>query len=305
MLKNNRIIFGVVLGILLLIAIAIVFFFRTPQTPQPLPPPEESVQKTFSDTDIQALKNLDYSQYLEERYTMTRDTKKPVYICILVTGLGLDEDLLEEVFYELPSEIGLAFSPYDPDLLNHLNDSFEDDYETLLMIPQEPAEYPMIDPGPLTLLTGKEVLNRNKENIKFILDFKDQGVIGTIGEFGARFVNSDIPLFRMLEQVRREDLYYFEPQVSFSSKAMGYAQALKLPFIRVDLSVQRDHTSENIEELWNNFMKLSQKTGWGIASLAVSHKMLYKLKEWLNNLDEVEYYLCAPSEFLRMYPWSQ
>ncbi|MEM6811865.1 MAG: divergent polysaccharide deacetylase family protein [Pseudomonadota bacterium] len=73
-------------------------------------------------------------------------------LSFVVNNLGLSSIETEKIIDDLPATVSLAFSPYSPNLQALIKKARQDGHEVWLTLPLEPANYPLDDPGPLTLL---------------------------------------------------------------------------------------------------------------------------------------------------------
>src|SRR5690606_33996504 len=108
-------------------------------------------------------------------------------VAVLLTGLGLQRELVEAVL-TLPGPISLQFSPYAPDLPALVERARQTGHEVLLELPMEPADYPLNDPGPHTLLAdgGRD---DNLARLDWVLA-RTTGYVALAG-VGGRFAESD------------------------------------------------------------------------------------------------------------------
>lgn len=120
-------------------------------------------------------------------------------ISLVVAGLGLKDKHTMAAIRELPPEITLAFSPYEPKLQYYIDLAREAGHEVLIELPMEAYDYPNVDTGPHTLLTGKSSSN-NLRRLELVLG-KAEGYFGLTNYQGAKFatdLDAAEPVFEAL-----------------------------------------------------------------------------------------------------------
>ena len=73
-------------------------------------------------------------------------------VAVVVTGLGLSKDATAAAIAKLPPEVSLSFSPYAGNLDAQIKKARAAGHEVLLDLPLEPANFPLRDAGPLSIL---------------------------------------------------------------------------------------------------------------------------------------------------------
>jgi len=81
----------------------------------------------------------------------TASPDKPL-LSFVIYNAGLSSQRTAELIELFPAEITFSFSPYSSDLQNIIAVARADGHEPWLSLPLEPKNYPLKDPGPLTLL---------------------------------------------------------------------------------------------------------------------------------------------------------
>lgn len=72
-------------------------------------------------------------------------------VAIVITNLGLNKASTLAAL-ELPRTFTMGFSPYAVDLDQWLEQSYGKGFESLINLPMQPKDYPINDPGPLSML---------------------------------------------------------------------------------------------------------------------------------------------------------
>jgi uncharacterized protein len=116
---------------------------------------------------------------------VTKQALQGPRIVLIIGGLGLNEGLSQRAI-KLPGEITLALAPYGKRLQNLADQARRDGHELLLQLPMEPIGYPRIDPGPNTLLSGRDATG-NPIRLQWLLS-RFQGYFGVTNYLGSRFL---------------------------------------------------------------------------------------------------------------------
>ena len=135
-------------------------------------------------------------------------------IALILTGIGQNAGDSRAAIAKLPGAVTLAFSAYVPDPAPLLSDARTAGHELLASIPMEPDGYPLIDAGPLSLLTG----STPAQNAEFLLVAlgRSQGYAGATGASdgmrGEQFARQTSSFGLMLDELARRGLFYIDPR---------------------------------------------------------------------------------------------
>jgi polysaccharide deacetylase 2 family uncharacterized protein YibQ len=151
----------------------------------------------------------------------------PGEIALLVLDLGKQESLIETAL-TLPKEI--AFALYTGlDTQSAHGKLRSAGYETFLMIPMEPLDYPQSDPGFAPLLTGlpaQENVQRLQAHLKDHLP-----MVGVVPFLGSRFMFSEKDFLPVLEELGRQHLLFVDVKSSPQSVVKALKKKVKVPLL--------------------------------------------------------------------------
>jgi len=149
---------------------------------------EEVEEKTTESVELTATSQRDEQSPLKFRSTYAElSNKNTNKIAIVVTNLGLNKSntLLA---LNLRKEFTLGFTPYAMDLYNWISQATTKGFETLINIPMQPLDYPVNDPGPLSMLLN---LSNNENLSRFSqIMLKSDKVVGFYSEQAEVFSQS-------------------------------------------------------------------------------------------------------------------
>ncbi|MEM7071083.1 MAG: divergent polysaccharide deacetylase family protein [Pseudomonadota bacterium] len=220
--------------------------------------------------------------------------KTPYGISVIIADAGLNERLLDGLF-KFPPAMNLAFSPYSSDLEGKVSRAREIGYESLLMLPLEPKDYPFDDPGPLTLRLSNKV-ERNIDLLYHILG-STGGYVGLITLRGSAFVEHHDHTLSLLDQLNSRGLFFIDASDNLNSNAFeilheyGFEGAIPHRVIRNPMSA---------EELVNELLSVEQiayKHGHGLLVIKPYPAMIEVLYRWIQTLQVREITLLPVSAF--------
>ena len=144
-------------------------------------------------------------------------------MAVVVTQLGLDMMVTEQVIAHLPADVTLAFSPYALELGRWLKMARDTGHETLIMLPVTEDDPGAPDQGPLALAHD----NSDKENLirlEMILN-RAPGVVGVLVPNETYWSHAkDSPIMGAL--LRRGLLYVGQPNTGMHNPAMAIVNDL-------------------------------------------------------------------------------
>ena len=135
-------------------------------------------------------------------------------VALLLAGVGMSEADSEEAIRTTPAAVSLAISPYaiHPEVL--LASARQLGHETLISIPMEPQNFPLLDPGNEALLTGAQPAV-NAQRLDWVLS-RISGYVGATGVLGRmrgeRFASAPQLMAPVLEELGRRGLLYLDPR---------------------------------------------------------------------------------------------
>ncbi len=221
---------------------------------------------------------------------------KPL-IAVIVTGLGINATASVEAANALPEAVTLAFAPYGKTLGATTAAARAAGHELFLEVPLEPFDYPENDPGPDTLLTGKPP--RDNMNKLFAVMGKFGGYAGLINNMGARFTSSGADFGPMMEELGARGLGYVDDGSSNRSLASQLSSANKVPFARVDLTLDPNPTRSAILGQLAQLEETAQTNGRALGVISALPVSIAALAEWSNNLESRGFALVPASALMK------
>ncbi|MEM8833324.1 MAG: divergent polysaccharide deacetylase family protein [Pseudomonadota bacterium] len=224
-------------------AVEVAPVVAVPPTDVKKPTPEEMAKATaaaipglFESTDyglipkIRADDGLTPFEAYKNVFTPTQG--KPV-ISFVVTNLGLSETQTQSVLNDLPKEISLSFSPYARNLQTLIARTKEKGHEIWLTLPLQTVDYPLSDPGPLSLLKSASV-TQNQDRLQQLLTAAT-GYSGLITNKGHTFSTEDSKTKPAFDEIFTRGLAIVETNASNQNFIRDIALRGNYPFASNDI----------------------------------------------------------------------
>ncbi|MBX9805823.1 MAG: divergent polysaccharide deacetylase family protein [Alphaproteobacteria bacterium] len=219
------------------------------------------------------------SRYFEPPTKSTRPT-----VTIILTDLGLNKNLTDQVLTTLQGPFILAFNPNSPNLHEQLTSATRLGFSVLIALPMEPYNYPNVDPGPLTLLTGVKA-EQNIEKTKAILDHTPKGT-GVIGLLGSRFTISKTDLDPVLQEIKRQGRIFIDPNTTPHTQVQETCESLQMPYQQVDLTLPLTTSSDQVDEFLKKIIQNSKENDNILISVPAIPEIVNVLPAWVDTLNE-------------------
>jgi polysaccharide deacetylase 2 family uncharacterized protein YibQ len=203
-------------------------------------------------------------------------------IAIVVSGLGLNLDGTLDAIDKLPGPVTLSFAPYGKTLDRTVSVARASGHEVFLEVPLEPFDYPDNDPGPDTLLTGQAP--RDNLGKLFHVMSRFTGYVGLINNMGARFTASGADFAPVMEELGARGLGYLDDGSSNRSLAPQLAQANRVPFARVDATIDANPARGPIMKALADLEKKARQSGSAIGIVSALPVSIEAVTDWAAGL---------------------
>lgn len=204
-------------------------------------------------------------------------------IAIVVTDLGLSAAATQLAIQDLPGEVTLAFAAHAPDLDTWIPQTRAAGHEALVMVPMEPEDYPVNDPGPYTLLTS-QAPSTNIDRLDWSLR-RATGFVGIIDTKGSRFTAVADAVQPVVEEIGNRGLLVLDSG-SEASVMPAVARESQVPVTASDTFIT-DFASGNAIDLRLTELEAIAKDNGSAVGVAFPYPILFdRLKSWIEGLDE-------------------
>jgi len=153
-------------------------------------------------------------------------------VAFVIVDLGLSSAKTRQIIKDMPPEISLAFSPYTSGLSGLLKEARKDNHEAWLMLPLQTSNFPLDDPGPLTLL--KEVSTaQNKDRLDKLLTL-GTGYVGFIPDATHNYTREAVRTSPVFNEILERGLAVIEPRIGSNNFIKELAIKKDSPFGQAD-----------------------------------------------------------------------
>lgn len=205
-------------------------------------------------------------------------------ISIAIMDLGLSDAATESAIRSLPPDISFIISPYAnaPDFW--INESRTRGHEVWLTLPLETNEYPVVDPGPHTMLISAPE-RENLMKLSWLLS-RASGYVGFVANRNPAFMKSTNDMRPVIGGIYNRGLGFVDTSLSPGMVPQTMALGHKAPYASVDLWIDdtpaQDAIAAALEELENKAQKQGSAVGI-IHPLPVSYQEILR---WASTLKD-------------------
>ncbi len=205
---------------------------------------EDSDQGRLPIVSADGLRPLDY-------YARPWSGARGTRVAIVVGGLGLSQTGTQNAIKDLPEEITLAFAASGNSLQRWMQEARRNGHEILLQVPMEPFDYPDNDPGPGTLLTGKNA----KTNLANLHQAMGQitNYTGILNFLGGKFLSDPDALEPVMRDIGKRGLLFLDDGSSAQSLSGTLARTIDMPHafadVQLDTTVNQDAILRKLDEM--------------------------------------------------------
>lgn len=205
------------------------------------------------------------------------------HIAIVLTNLGIAESFSKNLIETLPQGVTLGFSPYATkiDVLKASADS--KGFESWLMLPLEPADYPARDPGPMTVLTNAS-LDATQEHITRLTAMAQMGYPGFISNPDHVFSDVDLRTNPLLKMIAEKGFGFAEGRNEGNNFAKDFAAQNFIPYAQAGDWLGRNMGRTDIQAVLQRVEKLAQLNGNAVLMVEATPLSSQLLKEWMEKL---------------------
>jgi polysaccharide deacetylase 2 family uncharacterized protein YibQ len=195
----------------------------------------------------------------------------------VVGGLGLSQTGTQNAIDALPPDVTLAFAPYGSSLERWVSKARAGGHEVILQIPLEPLDYPAVDPGEHTLLASGGAANR--QDLHWTLG-RMTSYAGVMNHMGARFLQDERALVPFLGEIGERGLYYLDDGSTPQSLAGKVGEALKVPVVTADLTIDRDRSPAAIASALDSLESIARERGLAVGVASAFPSSVEAIARW-------------------------
>ncbi|WP_170937360.1 MULTISPECIES: divergent polysaccharide deacetylase family protein [Rhodomicrobium] len=206
---------------------------------------------------------------------------KAARIAILVRGLGRDERIGDDAVSKLPTAISLGFLPFGNSAQQLAGKARERGHEVIVQLPLEPADYPVNNPGPETLLSGSSP-DENVTRLGNVLG-RFEGYSGVTNFLGGKILQSKAALRPILENLKSRELIYVGEGKSHAV-VRGIAGEIGLRYGGADVMIDSNPAPEAVKKALDRLIAVARKDGSAIGLAYANRVTIDELEAWSQTL---------------------
>lgn len=204
-------------------------------------------------------------------------------IAVVVTRLGVSEDLTERAIEMLPGTVTLSFAPFSRNLTEWIDKSRADGHEVLIDLPMEPVDYPSNDPGPHTLLTSVPI-DQNLRQLEWILT-RATGYVGVSTYMGSGLSTKPRALTPILTELKSRGLLLLDTLDNPVGLTGQLAAEIGLTVAANEMHLDRQPSRVHISGRLQALEKRAKRQGAIVAIARPYPVTLESIREWLGTLN--------------------
>jgi len=254
-------------------------------TEEPVQAPNEanSVEeaKLQSPSGVQFPPKSEWPAYKYSQKT-PHEEAAPHRIVVVLKGVGLETAAALKAIDNLPSQIVIAFSAYSPDLPALVKHSHERGHESLVVVPMEPDDFPVNDPGPMALLSSYSA-ERNLQHLDQALEHAN-GIVGISHTMGHVLASQKAFLQPVVEDVLKRGLIWFDVHALVRSQAAALVRDNGGLYIRPNLLIDDEVSKQAIDQNLEKLEAIALKDGTAVGVAMPYPVTLDRLATWAEGL---------------------
>ncbi len=206
--------------------------------------------------------------------------RRPV-VAIIIDDMGYDRRLAKR-FLELNAAFTFSILPHSPFQNQIAEAAHKKGVETMLHLPMEPLEYPMVDPGPgalLSAMTPDELINQLEINLDAVPFIK-----GVNNHMGSKMTKDSERLHQIFTILKKRGVFFIDSRTTAKTVCGPSAHLFQVPF--AERSVFLDHIQRHdfIRKQINQLVRIAERDGIAVG-IAHPHTATYDvLREMIPEL---------------------
>jgi polysaccharide deacetylase 2 family uncharacterized protein YibQ len=220
---------------------------------------------------------------VEHEQITLAESKYKIKIGLLITDLINNNEILQKI-ESLPGEVNLGYSPYCPDISEHLSRIKAKGHEIYVHIPFEPQNYPIDDPGYFGIL--RSLHNKgNMSRLESVLT-KFPSLKGVYSDGWEKFTSYKDETIPILDEIKKENLIFIYGNGTNNKIFNDLAQERSMRVVYRDLLIDKEVSEDSIKARLIELEELATKNGSVIAYARPYPLTLSLLSEWIASLDK-------------------
>lgn len=256
------------------------------------PEKEETVSLEIRSPPVESVTSKPYQLYKKEFINTTKPN-----LSIIVTDLGLSRARTEELIESLPENVTLALSPYSEYLEELTTAAREKGHEVWMMLPIQTQDYPLVDSGPLTLLSDASI-EQNQNRIDTLISLST-GQAGFIPQKNHSFNIADGNINPAIKKLFSSGYAMIDSNVSGRSFVSDISYKEDYPNAQNNFWLDDNLTPLALNQKLRQIMELAEARGDAIIMMRPYPASLLALDKFLNSAAAKKFELSPASASLK------
>ena len=219
-----------------------------------------------------------------DAYARPFDAQSPQpRVAIVVTNLGLLASETNAAIATLPGAVTLAFSPHAETLEDWMAAARAEGHEALIMLPMEPTDFPLNDPGPNTLLSHLPE-EENRLRLDWALS-RGAGYPGVTNLMGSELAERPDVVRLLLQWLNERGLFYFDSHAFPRPAIADAALEVGIPYVANDRTVDIVPEPEAIDRALASLEALARERGYAVGVANAYPVSLRRIDLWARELE--------------------
>jgi len=198
-------------------------------------------------------------------------------IAIVIDDFGDISDDLLNGFLSLDREVCFAIFPDAPQSVSTMQKANSQGRETLIHIPMEPLNYPVVNPGKNAILVTMNEAEIERRVHKFATDMSL--CIGANNHMGSLATTDESIMQPVMSTLKKHGMYFLDSRTSNVSVAYQVAQKSHIPAYRNDIFLDTPNLSE--DNLRSKIAQIVEMSNSKTNLIAITHCHSIKHLEYL------------------------
>lgn len=213
----------------------------------------------------------------------TGNTNKRPRVSLIVSGLGLQKNVLDSALQSLPSVVTLGFVPYAPNIIQLINKAKSKGHEVLLTIPLEPKDFPKGDPGPYTLLAAAGD-KENQQRLTMMLD-SGNGYVGVVAFLGSKFLESTAAVQGLLRPLKDRNLLFVTNEQAGLGPLLTAAKSENIKPITNVVELDKEASGAAIDTQLDRMVQMAKKEGYAVGIVQAYPISIERVTSWASKTE--------------------
>ena len=217
---------------------------------------------------------------------------KPL-LSVVMYDVGLSEAQFNQLIENLPKEVSFSISPYSSSSQSLTDYARESGHEIWLTLPLETRNYPIDDPGPLTLLT-EENIQKNTQRLHKTLS-STQGYVGVVAQKNHRYTERETETSPYIKEILERGLAVLDSNPYQSNFVKSFAGRKGYPYGKNNFWFDDDLSPLAFNKKIREIIEFGETTGSVVVMMRPYPSSLKAMNKFLNSAAANKFHLAPLS----------